>query len=720
MNNHRLIFTLFLSLMTVYTLSAQTVVSGKVTSEKEESLPGANIFIQDSYDGASSNTEGAFQFNTSENGLQTISISMIGYHAYTAIIDCDKEVIQLHIKLREKINQLSAVTITAGAMEASDVKKAVVMKPMDIVTTSGALGDIIGALNKLPGTSTVGNDGRLFVRGGDASETNIYFDGLQVGNAYGSTAQNVPTRSRFNPSLFKGSFFSTGGYSAEYGQALSSALVLNSIDMPLRNQTDISLMSIGGAVLQTLVGDKNAVTASASFMDLSPYMSIIDQKMEFTDAPRNWNAEVLGRQKIGKSGLLKAFVHTEHASMAVNQNQVGTSEKLSTVIDNTYHFGNISFRNVLNNGWSYYGGASLSYNIDEIKLADTQFERKGKLGHVKGVIIKDFSDKLSIKNGVEFYYNSYSEENKTAEQLRSFDENTINHFIESDYYFNKKLVIRGGLRTTYNQLINSYWTSPRASLAYKVAENSQLSLAYGQFKQLPKNEIRIQNTALKNTTATHYILNYMYADKGRVFRSEVFYKGYDELIRYEATDGFNYENLSTSGTGFAQGFDVFYRDNHTFENTDFWLTYSFTDSKRHFKNFENQVIPGYAPRHNASAVMKHFVKTLHSQIGFSYSWNDGYKYHNPNIAGEMQSKTPDFNNLSVSWSYLPKPNLIIHVECSNVLGSKNIFGYQYANNRNENGQYDSMPIEQVADRFLFLGIFWTLSKDKNANLLNNL
>ena len=123
---------------------------------------------------------------------------------------------------------------------------------------------------------------------------------------------------------------------------------------------------------------------------------------------------------------------------------------------------------------------------------------------------------------------------------------------------------------------------------------------------------------------------------------------------------------------------MFYRDNRTFKNTDYWLTYSFTDSKRNFQDFDTQVTPGFAPRHNASAVMKHFVKALHSQIGFSYSWNDGYNYHNPNLAGEMQSKTKAFNNLSVSWSYLPKPNLIIHFECSNVLGTQNKFGYQYA------------------------------------------
>lgn len=714
------LFTFILALSTSSILTAQTTIKGTVTDTKGEALPGVNIFIQDTYDGASTDVNGRFQFKTTEKGEQIVVVSMIGFHPTTKTINCDGGDKQLSFLLKEKIDQLNAVTITAGAMEASDVKKAVVMKPLDIVTTSGAMGDVIGALTKLPGTSTVGNDGRLFVRGGDASETNIYFDGLQVGNAYGSTASNVPTRSRFNPNLFKGSFFSTGGYSAEFGQALSSALVLNTADMPLRNQTDLSLMSIGGDFTQTLVGERNSITASAAFMDLAPYQSIINQNMDFERAPASWQAEVLGRQKVGKSGLLKAFYHTEHAKVSVNQPQAGTDEILATSINNDYNFGNVNYKQALGNGWSYYGGVSASFNADNININGTQFKLTNQLNHVKGVVVKDISDRLSVKNGLELYQANYSEENETSQQERSINEKTVNHFIESDYYLSKNLVFRAGLRTTYNSILEKYWATPRASLAYKLNKDAQLSFAYGQFKQLAKPEIRIQKKDLDNSESSHFILNYLYSKKGRTFRTEAFYKSYDQLIRYDSAMGETLYGLNNNGSGYAQGFDFFYRDNKSLRGTDFWITYSFTDSERHLNNFETKVTPGFAPQHNASVVMKRFIQVLNSQLGFSYSWNSGYNYHNPNLTGEMQSKTIPYNNLSVSWSYLPMPNLIIHFECSNVLGYENEFGYQYATRPNAQGQYESLPIQQVADRFLFLGIFWTISKDKNANQLNNL
>ena len=134
------------------------------------------------------------------------------------------------IILKESFNALDAVVITAGTMESGDKARVSVLKPLDIVTTAGSAGNIIAALQTLPGTQSVGEDGRLFVRGGEANETQTFVDGIRVAQPYGATTNNLPTRGRFSPFLFSGIAFSTGGYSAEYGEALSSVLLLNTED----------------------------------------------------------------------------------------------------------------------------------------------------------------------------------------------------------------------------------------------------------------------------------------------------------------------------------------------------------------------------------------------------------------------------------------------------------------------------------------------------------
>ena len=81
--------------------------------------------------------------------------------------------------------------------------------------------------------------------------------------------------------------------------------------------------------------------------------------------------------------------------------------------------------------------------------------------------------------------------------------------------------------------------------------------------------------------------------------------------------------------------------------------------------------------------------------------------------------TKNYNDLSVNFSYLIKPNMILHSSVSNVLGFENVFGYQYNAEPNAEGIYESIAVRPQAKRFLFIGFFITISKDKNANQLNN-
>ena len=587
------------------------------------------------------------------------------------------------------------------------------------------MGDITAAFLTLPGTSTVGNDGRLFVRGGDASETSIFIDGLQVGNAFGSTASNVPTRTRFSPNLFKGSFFSTGGYSAEYGQALSSALSLNTIDLPLRSQGDISVMSVGGGYTQTLVGKKNALTASGNYFNLAPYQGLVKQKFDWEKAPSGWDTEVSLRQKWGKAGFIKGYVHTEGGGMTIWQKLPGDSGRGQRIeLNNRYSYGNLSFRQTGKNDWFINGGIAFSHNRDAISLDTVPVRRITQLVHSKVVAVKDFSPQFALKNGFEWYVKSYSEALINDNKKRSITDNQFNYFIEATYYFSNKLIAVAGLRSGYSTLANRYWLTPRFSVAYKMNQG-QFSFAAGKFKQLPDEKLRVLQNDLRNTEATHYILNYFLANNNRTFRAESFYKIYNNLVTYSGTTDnlqtiINPQSIGQLGSGYARGGDFFYRDKKTFKGTDFWISYSFVDSKRKFAIYETKVQPSFAPKHNGSVVVKHFVSALKSQLGSSWSWNSGYTYNNPNLPGEMQGKTKMYSNLSLSWSYLPRPNVILHVACSNVLGNSNIFGYTYSGQPDEAGRFSRLPVGQGAKRFAFIGLFITLSKDKSANQLNNL
>ena len=76
--------------------------------------------------------------------------------------------------------------------------------------------------------------------------------------------------------------------------------------------------------------------------------------------------------------------------------------------------------------------------------------------------------------------------------------------------------------------------------------------------------------------------------------------------------------------------------------------------------------------------------------------------------------------LSLSISYLAAQNLIIHGSVTNVFGRQNIFGYEYPEQPDTNGFYDGRAITLPAPRFIFVGIFLTLSKQQTLNQMQSL
>ena len=151
------------------TCNAQTTITGKIMTKKGEPVMFANIAIKDSFDGTSSNLDGEFSFITSKNGEQIIMVSCIGYEPIEKAILLNRPTVQLEIILKPSVSEIDAVYITAGSFEASDEKRTVVMKSVDIGSTAGALGDITGAIETLLGTQTVGESSGLYVRGGSGS-----------------------------------------------------------------------------------------------------------------------------------------------------------------------------------------------------------------------------------------------------------------------------------------------------------------------------------------------------------------------------------------------------------------------------------------------------------------------------------------------------------------------------------------------------------------------
>ena len=177
--------------------SAQTLITGKVKDLKGRPLNGASIAIKDSYDGATSDSTGAYAFKTAETGNKILLVTSIGYKLTELQINITGATIKSDIILKEEPNELTAVVITAGTFEASDTKRTTVLNPIDIVTTASANADITSAIRTLPGAQQVGENGGLFVRGGTAEETKVFIDGTVVNNFFLSVSRILHSAAGF-------------------------------------------------------------------------------------------------------------------------------------------------------------------------------------------------------------------------------------------------------------------------------------------------------------------------------------------------------------------------------------------------------------------------------------------------------------------------------------------------------------------------------------------
>jgi len=706
------------SLIVFITLNSfgQTEIKGQIVDEHGMPFSGVNVFVIGTYDGTISDEKGSFSFTTTASGNQQLQISFLSYE--TIIYDFVVETFQSKVfTIKESLNTLNAVEVTAGTFKAGDNSKATALKAMDIVTTAGSAGNIISALETLPGTQTVGENGRLFVRGGEADETQTYVDGIRVGQPYGASANNVPTRGRFSPFLFSGITFSTGGYSAEFGDALSSVLLLNTIDEPTQNQIEISIMTVGVGLGKTKKWEKSSFTLNTSYIDLAPYQLVVPQNLDWNKAAQSLSGESVFRYKF-KNGILKIYGAFDFSTFDLNQKDVNFDEKIRFDLQNNNFYFNTSYKGYLNDNLQLQTGFSYGYAQNKIGISADKVANNERTLHTKFKLRNSFSNRFKLSVGADLFHTNFDESFNVFGC--GYQNNSIAFFSEAEVLLSKKVAFNIGLRSSNASIVDEFTVEPRISFAYKVAENSQFSMAYGNFNQTARQDYLKFNANLDYETTSHYILNYMYNKQGRMFRAEAYFKDYKNLVKYDGTQANFNSNYTNEGFGYAKGLDFFWRDSKTIKNLEYWISYSFIDSERDFRNYETQVTPSFVANHNFSIVTKYWVDKWKSQISATYSYNSGRPYDNPNVTEFMSEKTKSFSNLSLSWAYLLSQQKILFFSVTNVLGTENVFGYQYANTPSISGQFERQAITQAADRFIFVGFFWTISDNKKTNNLDNL
>ena len=728
-------------------LMAQITISGKV-SDKKNPIHGASITLKDTYDGATTDSLGRFSFRTFEKGEFTLAVSSVGYKPFEEKITVEKTNLSFDFVLKEEITEMKAVVVTAGTFEASDKKRAgVVLNSIDIVTTASANADVTQALKTLPGAQQVGETEGLFVRGGTAAETKIFIDGTLVNKFFYSASPNVSGYGRFSPFLFRGTVFSTGGYSALYGQALSAAVILESIDLPERTTANLGISVLGvDAGYQFLNKKKTASWGfDYNYTNLGLAFLVIKQKQNYFIYPGINEGHVNFRFKTSKTGMLKYYSNYSHSIFGFREPSIDSVGYLNLFkLKNFFVYQNLAWKESLGPNWKLNAGLSYTRNSDDIDSrlqnsdrGDVSFFKnfrakpRGNYLNAKLVIERKLRNLSAIRFGSEY---NFSRDEATFSDYSgnkynyTLKENMNALFAESDIYITNGLAAKLGTRLEHSSLFNKNNIAPRISLAYKTGKSAQASVAYGIFYEDPETKYLPTANALIFMKATHYIAQYMVQNNQRVFRAEAYYKKYENLVKTGFVYGRDGVAINNNGSGDAKGLEFFWRDKKTLKYLDYWISYTYLDTKRDFLNFPYAITPNFAAKHNASIVIKSFALPIKTGFNLSYTYSSGRPYYN--IMWDANSSKyffadrgmiPDYHNVSFSVNYIPtigkqnaKSFAVYVLSVNNIFNIKQTYGYQYS--------YSGSRKEAIvppARMFVFIGAFLSFGTDRTQDAINN-
>ena len=732
------IFTLLFTFAFTFTLIAQITISGKVLGRNNKPLKDVSVTLKDTYDGATTDETGNYKFETSEKGSQTLIFSHPKFIEIEKSIQIEDKNLILNAELKESVSEIDAVVISAGSIEASDKKRATtLLTPIDVYTTAGANGQISSALETLPGVQKVGESEGLFVRGGTGTETKFFMDGNLVNNYFGNSVPGIKAMDRLNTSLFKGNVFSSGGYSAVYGQALSGVLALESIDLPERNAADFGISPIfaSGGIQRVNQEKTHSYGISLGYSNLELMQKILKFNTDFEKAPNSFGGNGNFRIKTSRGGFIKYYGSYDTSSMKLsspNLDDETSSDKINQNGKNTFH--SLSYREkfgryTLNLGSSYTFNQNILHfsNVDQNGSSpfNNDIDSKGNYFNAKALIERKLFKISAIRAGIEL--NTTKEETwvSIAQKNYEFRDDITSLFAETDLGISNDLSLKIGARAENSSSINRWNFSPRFAMAYRISKEWTSSLAYGTFFQNPESRFFTENYQPNYQRADHYIFQVQRAADGRSLRLETYYKKYQDLIK-TTTDFYRPIAVNNNGSGYAKGVELFWRDKKSLKNIDYWVSYSYLDSKRDYLNYTESLFPNFASKHTLSVVAKKFVTNWKTGFNISYNYNSGRPYYNfvtenGNTVLKNQGFVKDYQAVNFSLNYLPnlgkkdaRAFTVLVLSINNVLGTKNEFGYNFSSNG-----LKSRAIVPPTNTFVFIGAFISFGTDRTQEAINN-
>ena len=251
MNITKRLYILSLLLLIASAGYAQVKIFGKVIDAEEQPIEFATVRIAGTAVGATTGLDGSYNLSVAESDTIEIIFTCIGYKEHKQKLISPSGNVNVNAKLFKTTRELEAIEVTeykkqTGGMQTLDAGQLKVGPNASGNAVEGLLTTIAGVSSKDEMSS------QYSVRGGSYDENSVYINGIEVYRPQLISSGQQEGLSIINPSLVGSIEFSTGGFSAEYGDKMSSVL-----DITYRQPE-----SFEGNVAASLMGAEAAIGQS--------------------------------------------------------------------------------------------------------------------------------------------------------------------------------------------------------------------------------------------------------------------------------------------------------------------------------------------------------------------------------------------------------------------------------------------------------------------------
>jgi hypothetical protein len=729
----KLIIILFILIHSLLgaTENSKGTLSGKVyNGDNKYPITGASVFIAEIEMGAYTNEKGGYEISDIPVGTYAVTFQIIGYKTSikTDVIIRSGRITFLSCELTPTSISISGITVQTEYFEAPEqASSEISFSNEEIRRAPGSAGDVSRIMFSLPSVAKVNDQSNnLIVRGGNPMENTFFIDNIEIPNInhfpdQGSSGGPIGI---LNVDFIQDVTFSTGGFSAIYGDKLSSVMQMEFRDgntNEFDGQFDFNMAGFGGIIEGPILGKGSAMLAvKRSYLKYVVDAFDVGSSVapEYGDVQGKITYEFNPFQKLTFLGIYSDD-HNAPDQKNAQENFMG-------------HYGNqdlyqgtwgMNLRSIWNE--SMYSNTALSYTSSKF---DEDFYETYTGKHVvrnrtheneikfRTENHKRFNDDLSIDFGLdakqlEHTYDYWLAEttNATGDTIPEFSLDDVVTGTKAGAFLSVNVNLTNRLSTTlgargdyfsYNENLNF---SPRFSCTYHLFPHTNLTAACGIYHQdLPlllltqKEEYKL----LRTVKSTHYIIGFEHLISDDIqLVAEAYLKKYkyipmdteqpnvfvidDDFFKY-------YRNLVDKGVAESKGIEVRVQKKLA-ENiyglasaTYFRSNYKALDDKWYDRDYDNRFIVSLEGGYKPNPGLEMSVRWIYAG-GVPYTPIDvelsRQNHYTVLDESKVNSKRyPNYHSLNLRIDkrfFFKKTNLVIYVSVWNVYDQNNIAEYYW-------------------------------------------